>query len=192
MGSPPLRLATGRVAALALAGAVALSVALYMCARRASMGDAEFVVAASALAAALWLARAPPAGGGGGGRLLERFETVAEALNAALAPQMDRLLRAYEGTGAEGAQPEGGQKGEGEDGGEDADEVDDPDPDVPIDADRYPGEEPGRLRAVQLAYKRIQLMTCRLKGYDAAAYDALMAALRRAAHGLPAPPATAK
>lgn len=164
---------------MAAAWALPLGAAVLVVARRSQgLSNTEFALTALALALALLLALpASTRPGWGMAVALEPFATsIADTLQNTLAPSMDRLTSAFERMG------QGGQKHA--DGGDVEGAVEEEG--VDVNADRYKSDpdvkgDPERLLTMQRQYKRVQLLLCRLQGYDSGLYERVLNALASAA-----------
>jgi hypothetical protein len=164
----PMQQPPGVPPGVALSLAIAASVVTYVgCVRRMQLRDADFAACSLALALALYLALCPMLAQDLVQRLAEKFARREGFLDNALTithdlltPTLDRLVLGISGKKADGTS------------------VFTPSLQmVDITPDRFPGTSADDAAALQLEYKRIAFMLCRMSESFPDRYDAMMMAL---------------
>ena len=176
--------------ASAIALAVAASVVTYVTfVRNLQLGDVEFLMSAAALLFALWLVASPPftgpwtgpfTGPWMKGRRREGFLDSAVAIvSDVIGPSLDRLVLGITGKNPDGSDMSFGMESVGAPSsaaGAAAAAPAEPPPNVKITADRFRGVEKENAKRLQLEYKRISYLLCRMSELSPDRYARLIAA----------------
>ena len=167
--------------ASAIALAVAASVVTYVTfVRNLQLGDVEFLMSAAALLFALWLVASPPLTGPLTGPWLGQrregfLDSAVAIVSDVIGPSLDRLVLGMTGKNPDGSDMSFGMESVGASGAASGAPAEPP-PNVKITADRFPGVEKENAKRLQLEYKRISYLLCRMSELSPDRYARLIAA----------------